>query len=86
LVSLDLHGVDCTSLSYETDLFGPWAPYHGSEKVSALKNYLSAHNEQRCIIFMNEFEKTKDEVRRALLVPFGNGESSEKYCHWKANY
>jgi MoxR-like ATPase len=73
LLSLDLYSVDCTNLSHESDLFGPWFPYQGWEKGSAVNNYLASHNGQRCVICMDEFEKTKDEVRRALLVPFQSG-------------
>jgi MoxR-like ATPase len=74
LLSLELHSVDCTNLSHETDLFGPWFPFVGSSNGSAVNNYLASNNGQRCIIFMNEFEKTTEEVQRALLVPFQNGE------------
>ncbi|KAL2130837.1 hypothetical protein VTI74DRAFT_5880 [Chaetomium olivicolor] len=73
LLSLDLHSVDCTDLSFLSDLFGPVFPYQGWEKGSATNNYLATHNAERCIIFMDEFEKTKDEVRQALLVPFQSG-------------
>lgn len=73
MLSLDLHNVDCAGLSHETDLFGPLAPFKGSKDGSVVNNYLASHNGQRCIVFMDEFEKTKDEVRQALLLPFGNG-------------
>ncbi|KAK4155853.1 P-loop containing nucleoside triphosphate hydrolase protein [Chaetomidium leptoderma] len=74
LLSLDLQPVDCTNLSHETDLFGPWPPYEGWREGSVVNNYLAGHNGKRCIVFMDEFEKTKDEVRRALLTPFQSGE------------
>ena len=64
--------MDCTNLAHETDLFGSWPPYQGWEKDSVVNNHLASHNGQRCIVFMEEFEKTKDEVREALLVPFNN--------------
>ncbi|KAK4099209.1 P-loop containing nucleoside triphosphate hydrolase protein [Parathielavia hyrcaniae] len=74
MLSLDLHGVDCTNLRHESDLFGPWFPFAGSDKGSAVNNYLAAYAGKRCIVFMDEFEKTTDEVRHALLVPFQSGE------------
>lgn len=74
LISLDLHSVDCTTPKHESDLFGPWRPYQGWEEGSSVNNFLATNNNRRCIIFMDEFEKTTDEVRRALLVPFQSGE------------
>lgn len=73
LLSLNLQNVDCTNLSRESDLFGPWRPYQGWQDGSVVNNYLASHNGQRCIVFMDEFEKTKDEVRQALLLPFHSG-------------
>ncbi|KAJ4294924.1 hypothetical protein N0V88_005163 [Collariella sp. IMI 366227] len=74
LLLLDLEAVDCTNLKHETDLFGPFFPFAGADEGSAVNNYLASHNAQRGIVFMDEFEKTKDDVCRALLVPFQNGE------------
>ncbi|KAK3996254.1 P-loop containing nucleoside triphosphate hydrolase protein [Cladorrhinum sp. PSN332] len=74
LLTLDLHNVDCTGLSYETDLFGPRAPYRGSEAGSGTNNFLAAHDGSRSIIFLDEFEKTNQGVRESLLIPFQNGD------------
>lgn len=74
MLSLDLLEVDCTNLNYASDLFGPWPPLEGWTEGSFVNNYLASHNARRCIVFMDEFEKTEDEVRRALLVPFENGQ------------
>lgn len=75
LLSLDLHSVNCTHLRHETDLFGPWSPYQGWEKGSATNNFLASHNNESCIVFMDEFEKTHEEVRQALLLPFQCGKA-----------
>lgn len=74
LLGTPLKTVDCTHLDFETDLFGPWSPYQGWEKGSAVNNYLVSNSGKRCVVFMDEFEKTKDKVRQALLLPFESGE------------
>jgi ATP-dependent Clp protease ATP-binding subunit ClpA len=76
LLSLELHNVDCTNLNHETDLFGPWNPYLRSKDGSPVNNYLTRQSGRRCIVFMDEFEKTTDEVRQALLLPVQSGEFS----------
>ena len=50
LLSLDLEVVNCTTASHATDLFGPRAPYYGSEKGSLLNNFL-VRNHQRLSSF-----------------------------------
>lgn len=68
--------VDCTTFSSESGLFGPRRGIVGTEKGSALNNFLATNHGQRAIVFMDEFEKTNDSVHNALLVPFDNGEKS----------
>ncbi|KAL9617533.1 MAG: hypothetical protein Q9160_007691 [Pyrenula sp. 1 TL-2023] len=61
--------IDCTNIKHDTDLFGPLPPYKGYEKGSNLNNFLAKHAETstRNIVFLDEFEKTTDEVWDALL-------------------
>lgn len=73
LLSLDLEVVDCTTFSHEMELFGPRRPYQGYEKGSAVNNFLVGHSEKRCIVFLDEFEKTTKEIHSSLLLPFDNG-------------
>lgn len=73
LLSLDLLSVDCTEMKYETDMFGPKFPYQGWDKGSRLNNYLAGKAGQRSIVFLDEFEKTTEEVRNAMLLPFESG-------------
>lgn len=75
LLSLELQVVDCTSVSREADLFGPRAPFNGSAQGSPLNNFLTRKAGERCIVFLDEFEKTGAEIHNALLLPFDNGES-----------
>ena len=73
LLSLNLLRVDCTEMSSETDMFGPKAPWQGSEVGSPLNNYLAKHTGQRCVIFLDEFDKTTHSVRQAMLLLFESG-------------
>ncbi|KAI8957762.1 P-loop containing nucleoside triphosphate hydrolase protein [Daldinia sp. FL1419] len=73
LMSLELHKVDCTVFKHDIELFGPRPPYSGYEEGSALNNFLARKNGQRCIVFMDEFEKTSKEIHNTLLIPFQNG-------------
>jgi ATP-dependent Clp protease ATP-binding subunit ClpA len=74
LLGTPLKTVDYTHLDFETDLIGSWPPYQGWEKGFAVNNYLVSNGGKRCVVFMDEFEKTKDKVRQALLLPFESGE------------
>ena len=76
LLSLDTFYVDCTPHEKETDMFGPKAPYLGYEKGSSLNNHLVKMAGQRTVIFLDEFDKTTDEVHRAMLLLFESG----SYC------
>ena len=73
LMSLDLEIVDCTIYNREIELFGPRNPYVGAENGSPLNNFLVKNAGKRCIVFLDEFEKTTTDIHQALLVPFDNG-------------
>jgi dynein-related subfamily AAA family protein len=73
LLSLELEVVDCTIFNREMELFGPRNPYVGAEKGSPLNNFLASHDGKRCIVFLDEFEKTTSDIHKALLLPFDNG-------------
>lgn len=73
LLSLDIHIVDCTEMRYETDIFGPKAPYAGHQQGSMLNNFLAEHSGQRAVVFLDEFEKTTADVHKTMLLPFESG-------------
>ena len=73
LLSLSFHRVDMTEMKYETDLFGPKAPFQGSQSGSALNNFLATNSGKRCVVFLDEFEKTTDGVRQSLLLLLESG-------------
>lgn len=73
ILSLPLQVVDCTIFRDERELFGPRHPYVGAEQGSPLNNFLVANAGQRCIVFLDEFEKTSRDIHQSLLLPFDNG-------------
>ncbi|KAI0436711.1 P-loop containing nucleoside triphosphate hydrolase protein [Xylaria telfairii] len=78
LLNLDLEVVDCTIAKREMELFGQREPYVAAERGSSINNFLSSHSGQRCIVFLDEFEKTTSEIHQALLLPFDNGEYEDR--------
>ncbi|KAK6843960.1 hypothetical protein PG987_004820 [Apiospora arundinis] len=73
LLSLPFHAVDCTTIKHETDLFGPKAPYMGYQEGSPLNGFLAHNSGSRSIVFLDEFEKTGDDIRQTLLILFQDG-------------
>ncbi|KAF2669830.1 P-loop containing nucleoside triphosphate hydrolase protein [Microthyrium microscopicum] len=78
LLSLELEVVDCTAFSREIELFGPREPYSGAAQGSPLNNFLAKNAGKRCIVFLDEFEKTTTEIHKTLLLPFDNGEYQDR--------
>ena len=85
LMSLDLEIVDCTIYNREIELFGPRNPYVGAEQGSPLNNFLAKNVGKRCIVFLDEFEKTTTDIHQALLIPFDNGEYSPSILNTPAD-
>ena len=78
LLSLDLIVIDCTMLRHDTDTFGPWAPYRGSENGSRLNNHLAENDGMRTVVFLDEFDKTTEDVRKAMLLLFESGTYTDR--------
>ncbi|RYP92608.1 hypothetical protein DL770_001250 [Monosporascus sp. CRB-9-2] len=78
LMSLELHEVDCTIFKQDNELFGPRAPYSGYEEGSPLNNFLVRKAGYRCIVFMDEFEKTSKDIHNTLLLPFQGGRYEDR--------
>lgn len=73
LLSLPLHRVDMTEMNHETDLFGPKIPYQGHQTGSQLNNFLAQQTGRRCVIFLDEFDKTTENVRQSMLLLLESG-------------
>lgn len=69
LLSLVLEVVDCTILNHEVELFGLRAPFAKSDRGLPLNSFFARKNKQRCIVFLDEFQKTVEGVHKALLIP-----------------
>ncbi|RDL35746.1 Uncharacterized protein BP5553_06358 [Venustampulla echinocandica] len=78
LLSLELEVVDCTIFSREQELFGPRAPWAEWEKGSPLNNFLARKAGERCIVFLDEFEKTSRDIHQTLLLPFDSGDYEDR--------
>jgi AAA domain (dynein-related subfamily) len=74
LMTLELEVVDCTVVRREIELFGGRHPYVNAEQGTSLNNFLVRNSGKRCIVFLDEFEKTTSEIHQALLLPFDNGQ------------
>jgi len=78
LLSLESVMVDCTEMKHETDMFGPKAPYQGYDKGSPLNNHLAKWAGQRSVVFLDEFDKTLEDVRKGLLLLFQAGDYRDR--------
>ncbi|CAK3802369.1 P-loop containing nucleoside triphosphate hydrolase [Lecanosticta acicola] len=67
LISADFIDIDCTQITTVFSLLGTTAGYQESENGSPLNNFLVRNNAKRNVVFLDEFDKTKREVREALL-------------------
>jgi ATP-dependent Clp protease ATP-binding subunit ClpA len=65
-----------TEVKYETDLFGPRAPYKGHETGSPLNNFLAQNSGKRAIVMLDELEKSTQEVMNSLLIIFDEGRNN----------
>jgi ATP-dependent Clp protease ATP-binding subunit ClpA len=73
LLDTDMCNIDMSKINYPTSLFGAAAPFAGSDEGSPLNNYLASHAAQRCVVFLDEFDKTGQSVRQSLLTILDSG-------------
>ena len=59
--------IDCAQTSTEFGLLGSTRGYASNAEGSQLNNFLAAQASKRCIVVLDEFDKTTDKVREALL-------------------
>ena len=57
-------------LHHSTDLLGAHAPYQGWTQGSPLGSHLAQYVGQRNVVFLDEFDKTTEDVRQSLLLLF----------------
>ncbi|ETS77033.1 hypothetical protein PFICI_10907 [Pestalotiopsis fici W106-1] len=73
LLGVEMKPVNCTVMNNETDLFGARPPMSDWAKGSPVNNFIVEQHEKRSVIFMDEFEKTEQQVHNSLLIPFQEG-------------
>ena len=73
LLASDICYIDTSKIRNLMSLFGAPAPYSGHQDDSPLNNYLASPNRKRCVVFLNEFDKTQTEVRESLLTILDTG-------------
>lgn len=77
LLSSPLLDIDCAQTNTLFTLLGTSAGYHGHEIGSPLNNFLAESGNKRGIVFLDEYDKTQQEVRDALLKVMDSGELYE---------
>ena len=77
-LSLEITVIDCTMMQPDTDIFGLWAPYRGSDKGSPLNNHLAKWDGKRSVVFLDEFDKTTKDARQAMLLLFESGSYTDR--------
>ena len=70
LLSLPFLAVNCSVLHHSTDLLGAHAPYQGWTQGTPLGAHLAQYVGQRNVVFLDEFDKTTEDVRQSLLLIF----------------
>lgn len=78
LLSLELIIIDFTMMKHDTDIFGTWHPYIGSQAGIQLNNHLAEMDGKRTVVFLDEFDKTTEEVREAMLLLFESGSYTDR--------
>jgi hypothetical protein len=73
LLSVKSTIIDMASCRNVWGLLGPTAGFSGSPEGSKLNNFLAANNGKRSVVFLDEFDKTEQGVREALLLLTQNG-------------
>ena len=77
LLSLPFLAVNCSVLHHSTDLLGTHAGYEGWAQGSPLGAHLAQHVGQKNEVFLDEFDKTTEDVRQSLLLLF-EGKCSDR--------
>ena len=72
---MDTVSIDCASCGDVWALFGSTAGWNRNEDGSKLNNFLTDHSGKRSVVFLDEFDKTDQKVRDALLLIMQNGMS-----------
>lgn len=73
LLSVPIIDLDCAQMGQLESLLGPSICYKGYELGSPFNNFLTENTGKRCVVFLDEFDKTEKKVREALLKAMDTG-------------
>ncbi|KAK5136796.1 hypothetical protein LTR08_002092 [Meristemomyces frigidus] len=77
--------VDCAQMRSDTGLFGARIGYANNQRGSQLNNFISDHDGERSVVFLDEFDKTELEVRNSLLLLLDSGEYHDRRTNKPVN-
>ncbi|QIX02150.1 hypothetical protein AMS68_007667 [Peltaster fructicola] len=78
LLDVPLTTIDCSQMKSDSALFGPPLGYAGNAVGSQLNNFLATRDGTRSVVFLDEFDKTDQEVRHSLLLVLDSGEYHDR--------
>ncbi|KAK4549484.1 hypothetical protein LTR36_006481 [Oleoguttula mirabilis] len=78
LLKVPITVVDCAQMRSDIGLFGSRSGYHGNHRGSQLNNFLTDMDGARSVVFLDEFDKTDQEVRNSLLLLLDSGEYHDR--------
>ncbi|KAI0839522.1 P-loop containing nucleoside triphosphate hydrolase protein [Hypoxylon sp. FL0890] len=73
LLSIPTATLDCTHLNSQTSLLGSTYGYSSNITGAPLNNFLVENQGKRCVVFLDEFDKTDQDVWNALLKVMDDG-------------
>jgi hypothetical protein len=80
LLSVKATSIDMAGCRDTWGLFGSTSGYHRSDEGSKLNNFLAANSGKRSVVFLDEFDKTSQDIRNALLAIVQNGKHTLKHA------
>ncbi|KAI1660675.1 P-loop containing nucleoside triphosphate hydrolase protein [Daldinia decipiens] len=73
LLSIQNINIDCTHINSHMALFGSTFGYESNANGAPLNNFLVDNQGKRCVVFLDEFDKTDYDTRNALLKVMDDG-------------
>ena len=78
MLGLPMTVIGCAQMRSDIGLFGSRQGYVGNAKGSQLNNHLADFDGQKSVVFLDEFDKTDQEVRNSLLLLLDSGEYHDR--------
>jgi len=78
LLQVPITVVDCAQMRSDVGLFGSRSGYLGNERRSQLNNHLAGYDGERSVVFLDELDKTDQDVRNSLLLLLDSGEYHDR--------